>query len=279
MKKNKLLSLISYLSHNFFIITLVLYLALFLLENIFTGFVSNNFDLNIILIPLFILGVLTAIFPQLEALPQITKPSMLDYLLIGIFTELTFFIVWYKLIDLGNISIYIAIGSSLIVLFVSILMLFFPEEEITAIKTVNQKQKKLKIFKPKKFNYLFVVVVFCLFIPLLIYFSISAKKRQTSVQVKQEHKFISVQIINEGAPDNEVSSIKAYIQSLGFTVEKVSSSEAKNNLPVLEFDSADAEIAQYLEKSLVVRYPLLEKLPLPDTADPYPHLILILVGK
>lgn len=279
MKNNKFLSLVSYIAHNFFIVTLVLYLTLFLLENIFTGFVSNNFDLNIILIPLFILGVLTAIFPQLEALPQITKPSMLDYLLIGIFTELTFFIVWYKLIDLGKISIFIAIGSSLIVFLVSILMLFFPDDETTAIKTVSQKQKKIKNFKPKKFNYLFIIAFFCLLIPLLIFFSISAKKRQSPVPIKQVHKFIPVQIVSEGAPDNEVSSIKAYIQSLGFTVEKVSNSEAKNNLPILEFDSADAEIAQYLEKSLVVRYPLLEKLPLPDIADPYPHLILILVGK
>jgi len=191
MKKNKLLSLISYLSHNFFIITLVLYLALFLLENIFTGFVSNNFDLNIILIPLFILGVLTAIFPQLEALPQITKPSMLDYLLIGIFTELTFFIVWYKLIDLGKISIFIAIGSSLIVFLVSILMLFFPDDETTAIKTVSQKQKKIKNFKPKKFNYLFIIAFFCLLIPLLIFFSIPSKSSLV-LTVKQSGKSIRV---------------------------------------------------------------------------------------
>jgi len=158
-------------------------------------------------------------------------------------------------------------------------MLFFPDNETTAIKTVSQKQKKIKNFKPKKFNYLFIIVFFCLLTPLLIYFSMSAKKRETSVQVKQEHKFIPVQIVNEGAPDNEVSSIKAYLQSLGFTVEKISSSEAKNNWPVLEFDFEDAEIAQYLEKTLTTRYPLIEKLPLPDTADPYPHLILILVGK
>lgn len=275
----KILSFVSYLAHNFFIIILVLYLVLFLLENIFTGFVSNNFDLNLILIPLFILGILTAIFPQPELPPQVTKPSMLDYLMVGVFTELTFFIVWYKLIDLGIISLYIALGSSLIVLLVSIMILFFPEDETTLAKTVKPKQKKLKTFKSKKFNYLFVVAFFCLLIPLLIYFSISAKKRQVSVQVKQEHKFIPVQIVSEGAPDNEVSSIKAYLQSLGFTVEKISNSDAKNNLPVLEFDPQDAKIAQFLEKSLVTRYPLLEKLPLPDTADPYPHLILILVGK
>lgn len=276
MKKNKLLSLISYLSHNFFVIILVLYLILFLLENIFTGFVSNNFELNIILIPLFILGILTAIFSQPELSPKVTKPSILDYLMVAGFIALTFVIVWYKLIDLGIISTYIASGSSLIVLIISIMMLFFPEDEEKSVEVIKSKPKKVRAFK---FKGIFIIIFFSLLVPLLIFFSISAKKRQVSVQVKQEHQFIPVQIVSEGAPDNEVSSIKAYIQSLGFTVEKVSNSEAKNNWPVLEFDSADAEIAQYLEKSLTIRYPLLEKLPLPDTADPYPHLILILVGK
>lgn len=275
MKHKKILSLVSYFTHNFFIIILVLYLALFLLENIFTGFVSNNFDLNLILVPLFILGILTAIFPQPESTPKVTKPTILDYLVVGGFTILTFIIVWYKLTDLGKISIFIAAGSSLIVFLVSILMLFFPEDETKLIKVVNQKPKKIKTFK---FKGIFIIIFFILLVPLLIFFSISAKKHQ-QLPVKQELKFIPVQIINGGALDNEINDVKVYLQSLGFTVEKVTRSAEISELPILKFDSEDKEIALYLEKSLVTRYPLLEKLPLPDTADPYPHLILILIGK
>ena len=50
--------------HEGFTYTLLSYLILFLLENLFTGFVSNVFDLNLLLIPLFLLGISTSFFPS-----------------------------------------------------------------------------------------------------------------------------------------------------------------------------------------------------------------------
>ncbi len=100
---------------------LLLYLVLFLLENIFPGFVSSNFDLNIMLVPLFITGIITAFFPTPRAEP---KPAgHFDYLITAGLTALAFFIVLNKTQDLGSLRWVISGVSGLLVLFFSIIVL------------------------------------------------------------------------------------------------------------------------------------------------------------
>lgn len=52
-----------------FVFALILYLVLFLLETVFPGFVSYNFDLNKILVVVFVLGFLS-VFAQEEKAEQ-----------------------------------------------------------------------------------------------------------------------------------------------------------------------------------------------------------------
>lgn len=101
---------------------LIFYLILFILENLFAGFVSHNFDLNILLIPLFIFGVASALFPIPK---QKHKPvSRFDYLIIVLLTVLTFVIIFVKTSMLGQAGIVLSFISSLLVLFVSLMVLF-----------------------------------------------------------------------------------------------------------------------------------------------------------
>lgn len=112
---------------DYFVFFLLFYLILFILENLFPGFVSNNFDLNLILVPVFILGVASAFFP----LPKQKKKQniKLDYLIIIGLAIITFIIIFSKTRDLGSISIVIALISSLLVFCVSLLTLFSKDEK------------------------------------------------------------------------------------------------------------------------------------------------------
>jgi|SRR3989338_6076556 len=110
------------LIHTVFAHLLIFYLILFILENLFTGFVSNNFDLNILLIPIFAAGMLSAFFPAPKQKKK--KATKLDYLTITLLTVLTFIIILTKTSTLGEISIVLSSVSSLLVLFVSLMILF-----------------------------------------------------------------------------------------------------------------------------------------------------------
>ena len=127
--------------HEGFTYTLILYLVCFLLENLFTGFVSNAFDLNILLIPLFILGIATSFFPTpiKEKSTEVTHGTK-EYIMLASASILTFIIIYTKLADLGAIRLWVAVGSSVFIAMVSAMMLFFPEETIEN-ETWDKKQE------------------------------------------------------------------------------------------------------------------------------------------
>ena len=69
---------------NLFVVSLIIYLVLFLLEITLPGFVSNNFNLNWVLGVVLVLGALAAFAPEEEESPfakatgdEVEKPTKL----------------------------------------------------------------------------------------------------------------------------------------------------------------------------------------------------------
>lgn len=80
--KKILLSLLS-LTRDAFGYALIFYLVLFLLENLFPGFVSNNFSLNWVLGLVLFLGLLAACAPEKDEQPRELPTGKSDYLLVA----------------------------------------------------------------------------------------------------------------------------------------------------------------------------------------------------
>jgi len=103
---------------------LISYLGFTLLEQLFTGFVSNYINLNIILWVTVGCGALTAIWPMATVT---AKPGKIGWKSIGwlvILAALAGWVVWYKIGALGNIRLPIAALSAIIVAGLGFLIYF-----------------------------------------------------------------------------------------------------------------------------------------------------------
>jgi hypothetical protein len=109
----------------------ILYLILFLLETIFPGFVSNNFSLNYVLIPVLFFGVLSAIFPPAEEEDKQKKPaSKFDLIVLVVLSVGSFLLIFYKFkIDSLILKLTVSLLSSILTLVLGVLLLYFPDEQ------------------------------------------------------------------------------------------------------------------------------------------------------
>ena len=141
--------------------SLILYLVLFLIENIFPGVISREFSLNYLLIPVLIFGVLSSVFPETEkenppslgnygeALGEATKKS--DVVLSFVLSIIGAGLIYYKVNLAFNLRLIIAGISGLLILMMSLLVIL-PE---------NYKLPKI-VFKKK---YLFILLL----IPITVF--------------------------------------------------------------------------------------------------------------
>ena len=96
-----------------FTYSLLLYLLLVLLENVFPGFVTNTVDLNLFLIPVVLTGVGALFAPEVPV--ENPPPSRRDYT-IGMCTAIVGgLLIYYKTKDLGMTSVVISLLSSLLI--------------------------------------------------------------------------------------------------------------------------------------------------------------------
>lgn len=136
---------------------LVFYLVLFLLENVFSGFVSNNFDINYFLIPVIFFGFLAALSPKKEEdnppAGEAKGPARWDFILIAGLVTLSFVILTYKTADLGLTGFFISIISAILVGLISVVILVFPETEKVPEEATEASKKEFNIpeFNYKKF--------------------------------------------------------------------------------------------------------------------------------
>lgn len=158
----------------------ILYLILFLMETIFPGFVSNNFSLNYILIPVFIFGALSAFFPEDEKEEAPKKAATKFDLILLVFLSIgSFLLLFFKFtIDNLILKLTVSILSSVLTFILGLILLYFPdkleegkEEEIVEGVSTNLNWSRLvkrsflsRIHIPVPLALLFVIITL-IFIP------------------------------------------------------------------------------------------------------------------
>lgn len=119
------------LAQGLFPYVLIFYLILFLLENLFTGFVSNNFNLNWILGAVLLLGFLSAFAPEVVSEEIEKLPQKNDYILIIVMGAIAGIIMFAKL-DIGIIARLLTSGiTGAIIIFLGNYILTAKDEEET----------------------------------------------------------------------------------------------------------------------------------------------------
>lgn len=116
--------------NNLFQILLVTYLVLLLVEEIWSGSVSNYLNLNYLLIIVIIFGIFDVFS---ESPHKENKPvRKLDYLFIILLSVIGAFIIKYKTVQLGWLSWTISIIAGVLILLLSILVLEDKEDDETS---------------------------------------------------------------------------------------------------------------------------------------------------
>ena len=109
--------------------TLIIYLFLLILENLWAGFVSYTFNPDLLLIPIVLSGIFLVTIPsKITVSKHITdKLKAFDIVLVIFFSIIGFFVVYYKMNSLGITAWVLSIAASIIILILGIIMLI-PEK-------------------------------------------------------------------------------------------------------------------------------------------------------
>lgn len=106
-----------------FEISLIVYLALFLLDEIKSGFVSNFFNTNYLLAVCIIFGALTALGQKNEPKPKPQPLKKYDYILMAGLAVLAVIVVFAKIKEIGVLAWPISILSGVLIFLISYLFL------------------------------------------------------------------------------------------------------------------------------------------------------------
>jgi hypothetical protein len=242
---------------------LVLYLILFLLENVFPGFVSNIFDINYFLIPVLLFGFLAAFANKNENEDE-KKPTRWDFTLIAGLVILSFVILLYKTADLGRMGFLISLISSLLVALIS-LIIIFPAKNLNLV-TENQIEKKINYrkFLLSPFGISSVFLFLIIIIPVS-FFAFSQKKLQqppvkvaevisTPIEnpiVKSPGKTVLLKtpilILNGTGKPGTASAMANFLKQYEFGSVSVGSADNQNyKNALLQFNDENAAVASYI---------------------------------
>jgi len=276
----------------------VFYLILYLLETIIPGFVTDNFPLNWVLIPTLIFGVLTAIFPIPEsesasertADRQATKFDLLFTIALAIGS---FFLIFFKFkIDNNALKWAVSLMSSLLTLFLGLMLLYFPDDieeeepDVNATKivkiTYNFKRLFLSHFKIPVPVALVILIVLVIFIPQntakILRIRQPADQLSAVVPTKADEVTptekllpladpnIKIIVSNAGGEKGEAKRIANLFVSAGYTnVEATDSAKTLDNA-LIEFKDSDSAQADLVEDILRGEYLTVNRIPLASTA-------------
>lgn len=97
-KLKTVLNAFLFVCKDLFAFSLILYLLFFILEIFFPGFVTNNFNLNWVLLIVLVLGIFTAFSPieaEVEGVKE--KPKVIDYFLVIFLAVIGAGLIFYKM--------------------------------------------------------------------------------------------------------------------------------------------------------------------------------------
>lgn len=292
---------------------LIFYLILFLLENLFNGIVSNNFELNWVLgIVMFLafLGVFAPIIPE-EEIEE--KPQKNDYLLIVIMGVIGGIVIYYKL-EVGIITRLITSGIVGVMITFLGYYIFTAKDEEEILE--NEEVQKFgetdyfvflkhvsRIFLQQKVQLpIFYVLFFLIFSAFLIpkNFSILLNhiKKPVIVNLPQEpspppvtsffwddynnpeniepSKDIIIKVLNGGGESGLAKSFSSTLKENGFNQVSASNADNYNYIDALIiFKPEDKAQASLIGSYLKEIYPLIMQTPAEETQNG----IVIILGK
>ena len=110
--------------NSLFQISIVLYLILLLIDQIWKKSISTYINLNYLLIPVIILGILDVFSEKPFAFKFMQeKPKKTEYIFVSILALLGFIIIKYKTYSLGFLSWVISIIAVVLIILLSVLIL------------------------------------------------------------------------------------------------------------------------------------------------------------
>jgi hypothetical protein len=288
----------------FFPYLLIFYLLLFLLENMFPGFVSNSVNLNYFLIPVLITGVFISFNNNEEEEKETKKLSRSDYLLAIFFSICTAAILIYKTSNLGNTGIIIGVFSGLLVFVIS-LIIFLPEEKeeekVELLDILPDKNGPLQVLFKRKhfipaalFICVIIVITTLIALPNLTRNDKNNLQKTTTAQPAPsiDRQFFydeldttyidpensdktPVTIMNAGITSASLSATVKLLQQNNFTVSRIMPADKQSSVSaIIRYKPEDLNIALYLTKILKDKYPTIETAPLP----PGDNIIMVVLG-
>lgn len=289
----------------------IFYLSLFLLENIFPGFVTNILDLNYLLIPIIIFGFLSAFTS--DKTQEDTPVTKSDYMLITFLTITAFIILFYKTQDQGLNGIIISFIVAITTCFVAIILLkpdtenedtdYKQSSSSSALKTHHNLGRQIIKYK---IAYMFSGLLFiCAVVVLIIYFKPQqylfnqntkiVKPPVTAlipVPTIEQHFFFDeisdvsfdpdsvgktpITIMNAGVSSASLSAFIRLLQKNNFTINKIISANAyASDSAVVRFKPEDLDSALFLINIIKEYYSDINTAPLP----PENNMIMVELGK
>lgn len=114
-----------------FEVSLVSYLLFYLIESLAPQFITQFFNLNILLGATMLSGVLAAIFPLPKKVgdEKLRKITVKDFIFIAILSLIASALIWYQTKSIGQIALVIAILSGIVVFFMSLIVMFGDQDD------------------------------------------------------------------------------------------------------------------------------------------------------
>jgi hypothetical protein len=199
-----------------FTASLVLYLILFLLENVFPGFVSKEFSLNYLLIPVMFFGVASSAFPlpERESIVE-EKVKKSDIWMSVVLSIVGGGLIYYKIELEATLRIAISLLSGLLILIMSLLVIF--PENYEWKKPAMPQLPKLRL-RPRHLWYLLIVLQ----IAVLVWILKSPIADSTTVVRLAPEKY-KIVLINRSGKPAYTDSYKKLLVNDGYTNVKIDS--------------------------------------------------------
>ena len=130
-KRRVFLWLIKSIIEEIFRVSLISYLLFYLIDDFRKGFISDYFNLNILLGFTIISGIITVAWQKEEKERKIPKIQKKDYIFIVILGLISAGLIYYRIKEIGKLAYLISAISGIIIILISILLLKEPMEEET----------------------------------------------------------------------------------------------------------------------------------------------------
>ncbi|MBU1499943.1 LytR C-terminal domain-containing protein [Patescibacteria group bacterium] len=299
MKKNLIKTILSG-GKSLFVVSLIIYLVLFLLEITFPGFISNNFNLNWVLGGVLVLGVLAALAPEEETKEEIVeKPRKADYLMFAGMGIIGGLLMFYKS-DLDLVPrILFSVFVAGFITAISLYLLTAKDEEESeesgkteVAETTAPVLPQVRQFMARPIKIPLGVVVIGLIllglglirpknqwqeVPManvdqqaqpeefdsIALFLDEYKSELISQPSTEELNKTAINILNGSTQVGSASAMAKFLQTKDFTigrVEDADNSDYKN--AIIRFRPEEIKVAEYLVDAIVGIYPIVERAPL-----------------